>query len=115
DDSWDAVWDVVARRDPDGWCAEFRIPFSQLRFSAGGDGRLGFAVRRNVAGLNETTTWPLLSKNASGFVSSFGDLTGVTRGQAAKRLELVPDVVGEIGTTPLDPGNRLQNSPDAHT
>ncbi len=75
DDSWDAVWDVVSRRDKDGWCAEFRIPFSQLRFSGGGDGRLGFAVMRNVARLNETTTWPLLSKNASGFVSSFGDLT----------------------------------------
>jgi len=112
DDSWDAVWDVVARRDPDGWCAEFRIPFSQLRFSGDGDGRLGFAVMRSVARLNETATWPLLSKNASGFVSSFGDLTGVTRGQAAKRLELVPYVVGEIGTTPLDPGNPLQNSPD---
>ena len=112
DDSWDAVWDVVSRRDKDGWCAEFRIPFSQLRFSRGGDGVLGFAVMRSVARLNETTTWPLLSKNASGFVSSFGDLSGVTIGRASKRLELVPYVVGEIGTTPLDAGNPLQNSPD---
>jgi hypothetical protein len=112
DDSWDAVWDVVSRRDSDGWCAEFRIPFSQLRFSRGGDGVLGFAVMRNVARLNETTTWPLLSKNASGFVSSFGELSGVTIGRASKRLELVPYVVGEIGTTPLDAGNPLQNSPD---
>ena len=30
-----------SRRDKDGWCAEFRIPFSQLRFSRGGDGALG--------------------------------------------------------------------------
>jgi hypothetical protein len=112
DDSWDAVWDVVSRRDKDGWCAEFRIPFSQLRFSRGGDGVLGFAVMRNVARLNETTTWPLLSKNASGFVSSFGELSGVQIGRAAKRLELVPYVVGELGTTPLDAGNPLQNSPD---
>ena len=112
DDSWDAVWEVVSRRDPDGWCAEFRIPFSQLRFSRGGDGVLGFAVMRNVARLNETTTWPLLSKNASGFVSSFGELSGVTIGSASKRLELVPYVVGELGTTPLDAGNPLQNSPD---
>ena len=112
DDSWDAVWDVVSRRDKDGWCAEFRIPFSQLRFSRGGDGVLGFAVMRSVARLNETTTWPLLSKNASGFVSSFGELSGVTIGRASKRLELVPYVVGEIGTTPLDAGNPLQNSPD---
>jgi len=73
---------------------------------------LGFAVMRNVARLNETTTWPLLSKNASGFVSSFGELSGVAIGSASKRLELVPYVVGEIGTTPLDAGNPLQNSPD---
>lgn len=112
DDSWDAVWDVVSRRDADGWCAEFRIPFSQLRFSGAGDGRLGFAVMRDVARLKETTTWPLLSRNASGFVSSFGDLTGVSIGTASKRLELVPYVVGEIGTVPLEPGNSLQNSPD---
>jgi hypothetical protein len=112
DDSWDAVWDVVSRRDPDGWCAEFRIPFSQLRFSHGGDGVLGFAVMRDIARLKETTTWPLLSKNASGFVSSFGELSGVRVGQASKRLELVPYVVGDIGTTPLDAGNPLQNSPD---
>jgi Domain of unknown function (DUF5916)/Carbohydrate family 9 binding domain-like len=112
DDSWDAVWDVVSKRDAEGWCAEFRIPFSQLRFSGDGDGRLGFAVMRDVARLNETTTWPLLSKNASGFVSSFGDLTGITIGEASKRLELVPYVVGEIGTTPTELGNPLQNNPD---
>ena len=48
DDSWDAVWDVQVARDAEGWRAEFRIPLSQLRFSSGGDGRLGFAVARNA-------------------------------------------------------------------
>jgi hypothetical protein len=112
DSSWDAVWDVAARRDSNGWCAEFRIPFSQLRFSGKGDGRLGFAVMRDVARLDETTTWPLLSKNASGFVSSFGDLTGVSIGGASKRLELVPYVVGAVETRPIDLENPLRNSPD---
>ncbi len=32
DDGWDAVWDVSVSRKPDGWRAEFKIPFSQLRF-----------------------------------------------------------------------------------
>ena len=112
DDSWDAVWDVVVRRDPEGWCAEFRIPFSQLRFSDTGDGRLGFAVVRNVARLNETSTWPLLSKSASGWVSSFGELTGVTVGRASRRLELVPYAVAEVVTTPREDGNPLQRTPD---
>ena len=35
DVSWDAVWDVVVSRDAEGWAAEFRIPFSQLRFESG--------------------------------------------------------------------------------
>jgi hypothetical protein len=112
DNNWDAVWDVVARRDADGWCAEFRIPFSQLRFSGAGDNRFGFAVVRNVARLNETTTWPLLSRNASGFVSSFGELTGVSVGRASKRLELVPYAVAQLATAPLQEGNPLQTSPD---
>ena len=112
DESWDAIWHVAARRDDEGWCAEFRIPFSQLRFTGQGDGRLGFAVMRNVARLNETATWPLLSKNASGFVSSFGDLKGITLGPASNRLELVPYVMGDVETAPIQAGNPLQNSPD---
>jgi hypothetical protein len=32
DTNWDAVWDVSVGRDEKGWKAEFRIPFSQLRF-----------------------------------------------------------------------------------
>ena len=49
DTSWDAVWDVVVSRDDQGWRAEFRIPFSQLRFSGRGNGSVGFAVVREVS------------------------------------------------------------------
>lgn len=31
--SWDAVWDVATAIDSTGWTAEFRIPFSQLRYA----------------------------------------------------------------------------------
>lgn len=33
DPDWDAVWDGATRADRDGWTAEFRVPYSQLRFS----------------------------------------------------------------------------------
>ena len=112
DSSWDAVWDVSTRRDSDGWHALFRIPYSQLRFSRGGDGRLGFAIARTVARINETTTWPLLSRNASGIVSSFGDLIGIVVPAATKRLELVPYTVAELTTAPRQNGNPLQKNPD---
>ena len=60
DSSWDAVWDAVATRTSNGWTAEFRIPYSQLRFSRGGDGSLGFAVTRTVS----PTSRPSLSRVA---------------------------------------------------
>jgi hypothetical protein len=112
DDSWDAVWDVAAERDAEGWHAEFRIPYSQLRFSRGGDGRLGFAIARSVARLDEMTTWPLLSKSASGWVSSFGELTGIARAGATDRLELVPYTVAQLTTEPEQNGNPLQKNPN---
>ena len=112
DRSWDAVWDVVVSRDADGWRAEFHIPFSQLRFRGAHDGRVGFAVVREVARLNETCTWPLLAKSASGYVSSFGELTGLMAGRNAKRLELVPYSVAQLATVPREEGNPLQNTRD---
>ena len=112
DDSWDAIWDVVVSRDAEGWGAEFRIPFSQLRFSTTADGPLGFAVVREVARLNEISTWPLLPRSASGWVSSFGELTGVTVPGAIKRLELVPYAVAQVVTEPREAGNPLQNTVD---
>jgi hypothetical protein len=112
DDSWDAVWEVAVARADDGWRAEFRIPYSQLRFSDSDEKRLGFAVVRHVARLNETATWPLLPRSAVGYVSSFGDLAGVVRPGGLKRLELVPYVVGQVATEPRQHGNPLQRIPD---
>ena len=112
DRSWDAVWEVAVSRDADGWRAEFRIPYSQLRFSREGSGRVGFAIVREVARLNETSTWPLLAKSASGYVSSFGDLTGLTGPRSQKRLELVPYAVSQLATTPHEPGNPLKQATD---
>src|SRR5688572_2527967 len=77
DSGWDAVWDVAVSRAERGWRAEFRIPFSQLRFHPSPAATFGFAVIRQIGRLNETTTWPLLSKSATGYVSSFGELTGL--------------------------------------
>jgi hypothetical protein len=115
DRSWDAVWDVAVARNDRGWHAEFRIPFSQLRFHPVNPATFGFAVVRKIGRLNETTTWPLLSKSANGYVSSFGELTGLELGRSPKRLELVPYVVGDVTTQPSSEGNPLlqPTDPDA--
>ena len=82
-------------RDPLGWTAEFRIPFSQLRFTPSRASTFGFAVSRQIGRLNETSTWPLLSRSANGYVSSFGELGGLSMRGSPKRLELVPYTRGQ--------------------
>jgi hypothetical protein len=100
DDSWDAVWDVQITRDAAGWVAEFRIPFSQLRFNNREGGSVGFAVIREIGRLAETSTWPLLSRNANGFVSQFAEVRGLKIGSSPKKLELLPYTVGSLGLNP---------------
>ncbi len=112
DDGWDAVWDVAVSRGADGWRAEFRIPFSQLRFRHSENATFGFGVIRQIGRLNETDTWPLISKSANGYVSSFGDLTGLALSPSQKRLELVPYAVGELKTQPNAGGNPLVSGRD---
>ena len=106
DQGWDAVWDVVVAARPDGWSAEFRIPLSQLRFPVSENPTFGFALSRQIARLNETSTWPLIAKSSNGIVSQFGELRGLELSQSPKRLELVPYTVGDLSTEP-DEGNPL--------
>jgi hypothetical protein len=115
DSGWDAIWDVAVTRSESGWRAEFRIPFSQLRFRPAENAVFGFAVVRQIGRLNETSSWPLLSKNANGYVSSFGELAGLKLAQSTKRLELVPYLVGDVKTQPMVVGNPLvkKNDPNA--
>ncbi len=112
DRGWDGVWDAAVRRSATGWHAEFRIPFSQMRFEGGRAGAVGFAITRRVAHLNETVTWPLLARSASGFVSSFGELRGVTAAARGRTLELMPYALSQITTSPVEDGDPLRRSPD---
>ena len=112
DDSWDAVWDVQVERDAEGWRAEFKIPFSQLRFNVLSGGPVGFAVIREVGRLAETVTWPLLSRNASGFVSQFGEMRGLQMAGAPKKFELMPYTVADLRTQPREAGNPLSTPSD---
>jgi hypothetical protein len=100
DDSWDAVWDVAVARDAAGWTAEFRIPFSQLRFRNTDGGPIGFAVMREIGRLAETSTWPLLSRNVNGFVSQFAEVRGVRIGGSPRKLELLPYAVSSLSLVP---------------
>ena len=105
DNSWDAVWDVATSRDSQGWTAEFRIPFSQLRFSKAPENVFGFNVFRFINRRNEMQQWKLRPKNASGIVSLFGDLVGIRGVEPRRRVEILPYTVLTDARSPSETGN----------
>jgi len=63
--AWNGVWDLATRRGPDGWHAEYRIPFSTLRFATdGGRVEFGLSVNRLTAHANERVTFPAIEPSA---------------------------------------------------
>jgi hypothetical protein len=105
DASWNAVWDVVTRVDSLGWVAEFRIPFSQLRFPRDSVQTWGLQVTRLVHRLNEYSTWSYWPPNESGGPTRFGHLEGLHIEAAPSRAEIVPYVVGRQANVRGDTAN----------
>jgi hypothetical protein len=100
DPTWDGVWDVATRIDSLGWVAEFRIPFSQLRFGKAQEHTFGFMVVRDVARTNERISWPLYHNDKQGYIAQMGDLSGIRDLAAVRRLEVTPYVVTKNETRP---------------
>ena len=77
---WRAVWRVAARRTPEGWSAEFAIPFRSLRYPrTEGEQVWGFDVERIVRRKNEETLWSAWTRAEGGLsrVSRAGHLEGL--------------------------------------
>jgi len=98
DVGWDAIWDVGVARRSDGWSAEFRIPFAQLRFNAvaGIEHVWGVNIRRDIARRQEVDYWaPILAGN-SRYVSYFGELLGIELAPSSTRFEAILYAVGQV-------------------
>ena len=111
DNSWNAVWDVKTTRDSEGWTAEFRIPFSQLRFQKGQD-RFGFNIYRRIDRLNEEQYWRVPPKGENGFVSRFGELVGLDGVDPPRRVEVLPYMAATGDLYNKDPGNPFRAGKD---
>ena len=90
DMSWDAVWDSAAKITPQGWIAEVRIPYSQLRFPDQAVHVWGFNVSRWNARLHESSRLVFSPKAESAFISRFADLTGIEGIKPKRAFEVVP-------------------------
>ena len=104
DVSWDAVWDVGTAIDSLGWVAEFRIPFSQLRFPERASHTFGLMIVRDVARTGERISWPLFRRNVQGLVSQSGALDGIEGIPSPRRLELAPYLLAADETERIGDG-----------
>ncbi len=92
DPDFEAVWDVATTISAEGWNAEFRIPFSQVRFSVPDGERSiwGFQVKRDVLATGESDFWNASPRGTQGVVSRFGELQFDERLTPPRRVELLP-------------------------
>jgi hypothetical protein len=116
DVNWDAVWQVATSIDSAGWTAEYRIPFSQLRFGGAQKGveRVwGFQVMRDIARRNERDSWSPWKTTDPGFVSFEGDLAGILDVPTPQRLEVLPYLSTKLTRAPGNPSNPFYKANDA--
>jgi len=105
DSSWNAVWESGVHVDDHGCTAEFRIPYSQIRFPDQPEQVWGLQVSRVVQRTNETDFWNPSPRDKPQLVSLFGELHGIRKIPPARRLEVVPYVVGGARVTSVDAGD----------
>jgi hypothetical protein len=90
DNSWDGVWEGRATIDSLGWCAEMRIPFSQLRYHQNDQQIWGIDFRRIIRRKNEESYITFQPKNGSGFTSRFVHLIGIENIKPSRQIEIMP-------------------------
>ena len=112
DSSWDAVWDVATQIDEEGWTAEFRIPYSQLRFGNHEDQTWGINFAREIARKNETSTWAPIRNSDGAIVSKSGELRGLRGLGSPTRMELRPFSLSRLTKAPGDEANPYYSEND---
>ena len=60
--NWDGSWTVATSADSLGWYAEFRIPFSTLRYGSGAAQRWGVNFARRIRRKNEEAFWSFVPR-----------------------------------------------------
>lgn len=105
DESWNPIWFLKTSVDDKGWCAEMRIPLSQLRFGNKESHIWGIQVMRHIYRLEERSTWQFIPKGSPGLVHLFGELHGIENIKPKKALELMPYTVARTERFEKEEGN----------
>ena len=92
--NWDGSWEVATSADGQGWYAEFRIPFSTLRYGQGGEQTWGLNLARHIRRRNEQAFWSPVGRQFSLWrISSAGRLQGI-EAPVRRMVQFTPYALG---------------------
>ena len=98
-ESWDEKWEVASQVSPEGWTAEFAIPFKSLRMGGKDKQLWGLDLERVIRRKNELTYWNGFERGFNlEHVSQAGHLEGLEDIEMGMRLRVKPFVVGGFFT-----------------
>ena len=112
DGSWNPIWYLKTNIDGEGWTAEVKIPFSQLKFGNDKEQIWGIQVQRRFFRAEERSTWQRIPLDSPGWVSEFGELHGLKDIEAQKQIEIQPYSASQLNTYPEEKGNPFRDGND---
>ncbi|MBN1895350.1 carbohydrate binding family 9 domain-containing protein, partial [bacterium] len=112
DFNWDAVWEGKTAMEDSAWTAEYRIPFSQLRFPEKDEYVWGLHVWRWLHRYQEEDQFQMIPQDAVGTVHLFGELHGLQGISPPRRIELLPYVLAKARTCRREAGNPFRTGRD---
>jgi hypothetical protein len=112
DASWDAIWDAAVSIDDDGWSAELRIPFSQLRFGREPAQTWGLQLSRRINRKQEVVVLAHTPRDERGGVARYGHLAGLHDLKSGKKLEVQPYTMARAEHVSVSAGDPYRDGRD---
>ncbi len=105
DGSWNPIWYLKTSIDNEGWNAEIKIPFSQLRFGEKENHVWGIQVMRNLFRKDERSMWQFIPQDAPMMLSQLGELNGISNIKPKGQVDIVPYTLAKTESFEKEAGN----------
>ena len=111
--SWDGIWEGKTRIDNQGWTAELRIPYSQLRFNEQEEYTWGMQSARYIQRKDEWDYFAYQTLEEGGLIRHAADLTGLSGISPPNRTEFRPYFTTGASKLPSKQDNPFFDGKDA--
>ena len=112
DDTWNPAYYVKVSIDDQGYLAEFKIPYNQLRFADKTNHTWGLQVLRYIFRKEETSLWQIVPRESSRWVSLFGEIRNIRNIHPKKEIEIIPYAMGGLEKMEYEEGNPYATGTD---